>query len=99
MADQRDDVQFEGVWQPVRGRSERRLGVATATSPGKSETFRLVRNTGKDRMRIMAPNGLFLQVRLNEIYVCHYSYLPKRQQVSFFYKHVKYSRLTTQYPY
>ncbi|KAI4988088.1 hypothetical protein ZWY2020_029718 [Hordeum vulgare] len=35
--------------------------VATATSPGKSETFRLVRNAGQNRMRIMAANGLFLQ--------------------------------------
>ncbi|KAF7063596.1 hypothetical protein CFC21_070111 [Triticum aestivum] len=36
--------------------------VATAASPGRPETFRLVRSPGDQyRMRIMAPNGLFLQ--------------------------------------
>ncbi|VAI13136.1 unnamed protein product [Triticum turgidum subsp. durum] len=36
--------------------------VATAASPGRSGTFRLVCSPGdKYRMRIMAPNGLFLQ--------------------------------------
>ena len=38
--------------------------VATAASPGPSEAFQLVRNAGdKNRTRIMAPNGFFLQVR------------------------------------
>jgi hypothetical protein len=37
--------------------------VATATTPGPSETFRLVRrDSDKSRVRIRAPNGLFLQV-------------------------------------
>ncbi|KAM3272070.1 hypothetical protein ACQJBY_042330 [Aegilops geniculata] len=36
--------------------------VATAAAPGRSETFRLVRSPGDQyRMRIMAPNGHFLQ--------------------------------------
>ncbi|CAM0948215.1 unnamed protein product [Alopecurus aequalis] len=36
--------------------------VATATTPGKTETFQLVRNdVDKNRMRIKAPNGSFLQ--------------------------------------
>ena len=39
--------------------------VATAAAPGRSETFRLVRSPGDQyRMRIMAPNGLFLQVTI-----------------------------------
>uniref|UniRef100_A0A453JQF0 DUF7910 domain-containing protein n=1 Tax=Aegilops tauschii subsp. strangulata TaxID=200361 RepID=A0A453JQF0_AEGTS len=46
--------------------------VATATSPGKSETFRLVRNAGKDRMRIMAPNGLFLQANKDSTVTADY---------------------------
>jgi hypothetical protein len=38
--------------------------VATAPLPGQTEAFQLVRNPGdKSRTRIMAPNGLFLQVR------------------------------------
>lgn len=37
--------------------------VATATTPGPSETFQLVRrDSDKSRVRIRAPNGLFLQV-------------------------------------
>lgn len=37
--------------------------VATANTPGPSETFQLVRwNSDKSRVRIRAPNGLFLQV-------------------------------------
>jgi hypothetical protein len=40
--------------------------VATATTPGPSETFQLVRRDGdKNRVRIRAPNGLFLQVHNN----------------------------------
>jgi hypothetical protein len=36
---------------------------ATAATPGSSETFQLVRNDAdKNRMRIRAPNGNFLQV-------------------------------------
>ncbi|CAM0942722.1 unnamed protein product [Alopecurus aequalis] len=36
--------------------------VATASTPGQSETFQLVRSDAdKDRMRIRAPNGSFLQ--------------------------------------
>ena len=36
---------------------------ATASTPGESETFQLVRNDAdKDRMRIRAPNGFLLQV-------------------------------------
>ncbi|KAF6992920.1 hypothetical protein CFC21_009873 [Triticum aestivum] len=35
--------------------------VATVTTPGPSETFKLVRNDNQNRMRIRAPNGLFLQ--------------------------------------
>ena len=35
MADQRDDVQFEGVWQPVHGRLERRLGGGHGDVPGE----------------------------------------------------------------
>ena len=35
MADQRDDVQFEGVRQPVRGRPERRLGGGHGHDAGK----------------------------------------------------------------
>ncbi|XP_066378353.1 probable glucan 1,3-beta-glucosidase A [Miscanthus floridulus] len=38
--------------------------VATATTPGQSETFQLVRrDSDKSRVRIRAPNGLFLQVK------------------------------------
>jgi len=48
--------QFVGV--DISGRV-----VATATTPGPSETFQLVRRDGdKTRVRIRAPNGLFLQV-------------------------------------
>ncbi|KAG8067580.1 hypothetical protein GUJ93_ZPchr0005g15241 [Zizania palustris] len=37
--------------------------VAVAASPGPSETFQVVRNAGdKNRVRIRAPNGYFLQV-------------------------------------
>lgn len=37
--------------------------VATATAPGPSETFQLERrDSDKSRVRIRAPNGLFLQV-------------------------------------
>ncbi|VAI13132.1 probable glucan 1,3-beta-glucosidase A [Triticum dicoccoides] len=46
--------------------------VATATSPGKSETFRLVRNAGKDRMRIMVANGLFLQANKDSTVTADY---------------------------
>jgi hypothetical protein len=39
--------------------------VATATTPGQSETFQLVcRDSDKSRVRIRAPNGFFLQVLL-----------------------------------
>lgn len=40
--------------------------VATATKPGPSETFQIVRRDSSSfptRVRIRAPNGLFLQVR------------------------------------
>ncbi|TVU30842.1 hypothetical protein EJB05_22486, partial [Eragrostis curvula] len=38
--------------------------VATATTPGPSETFQIVRRDGDpSRMRIRAPNGLFLQAK------------------------------------
>ncbi|KAF8672791.1 hypothetical protein HU200_049245 [Digitaria exilis] len=41
--------------------------VATATTPGPSETFQLVRRPGdKSRVRIRAPNGLFLQAKTRE---------------------------------
>ncbi|PVH64561.1 hypothetical protein PAHAL_2G303700 [Panicum hallii] len=41
--------------------------VATATTPGPSETFQLVRRDGdKNRVRIRAPNGLFLQAKTME---------------------------------
>lgn len=37
--------------------------IATATTPGLSETFQIVRSdTDKNRVRIRAPNGSFLQV-------------------------------------
>jgi hypothetical protein len=37
--------------------------LATAASPGTAETFQIVRNSGdKNRVRIRAPNGRFLQV-------------------------------------
>ena len=37
--------------------------VATASTPGQSETFQLVRNDAdNNKMRIRAPNGSFLQV-------------------------------------
>ena len=37
--------------------------VATATSPGTAETFEVVRDSGDmNRIRLRAPNGLFLQV-------------------------------------
>uniref|UniRef100_A0A452XL82 DUF7910 domain-containing protein n=1 Tax=Aegilops tauschii subsp. strangulata TaxID=200361 RepID=A0A452XL82_AEGTS len=40
--------------------------VAMVTTPGPSETFKLVRNdNNQNRMRIRAPNGLFLQVTLS----------------------------------
>ncbi|RCV12115.1 hypothetical protein SETIT_2G243300v2 [Setaria italica] len=42
--------------------------VATATKPGPSETFQLVRRDGdKSRVRIRAPNGLFLQAETMEL--------------------------------
>ncbi|CAN6218076.1 unnamed protein product [Urochloa humidicola] len=42
--------------------------VATATTPGPSETFQLVRRDGdKSRVRIRAPNGLFLQAKTMEL--------------------------------
>lgn len=38
--------------------------VATAATPGASETFQIVRNAGdKNRVRIRAPNGYFLQAK------------------------------------
>ncbi|CAD6204820.1 unnamed protein product [Miscanthus lutarioriparius] len=41
--------------------------VATATTPGPSETFQLVRwDSDKSRVRIRAPNGLFLQAKTME---------------------------------
>jgi hypothetical protein len=37
--------------------------LATAATPGPAETFQIVRNAGdKNRVRIRAPNGRFLQV-------------------------------------
>jgi hypothetical protein len=37
--------------------------LAIAASPGTAETFQIVRNSGdKNRVRIRAPNGRFLQV-------------------------------------
>ena len=42
--------------------------VATATTPGQSETFQLMRrDSDKSRVRIRAPNGFFLQVLLTHI--------------------------------
>jgi len=41
--------------------------VATATTPGPSETFQIVRHDGNlGRVRIRAPNGLFLQTKTME---------------------------------
>ncbi|CAN6293769.1 unnamed protein product [Urochloa humidicola] len=41
--------------------------VATATTPGPTETFQLVRrDSDKSRVRIRAPNGLFLQAKTME---------------------------------
>ncbi|KAF8719432.1 hypothetical protein HU200_024145 [Digitaria exilis] len=38
--------------------------LATAAAPGQAETFKIVRNAGdKNRVRIRAPNGRFLQVK------------------------------------
>lgn len=39
--------------------------VATSNTPGGSETFQIVRNSGDpNRVRIRAPNGFFLQVSI-----------------------------------
>jgi hypothetical protein len=46
--------------------------VATATTPGQSETFQLVRrDSDKSRVRIRAPNGFFLQVLLTHTDFTH----------------------------
>jgi hypothetical protein len=45
------------------------VATATTTPPGPSETFQIVRrDSDKTRVRIRAPNGLFLQVIITEQY-------------------------------
>lgn len=47
--------------------------VAVASEPGASETFTIVRNSGdSSRVRIQAPNGLFLQAKTEDLVTADY---------------------------
>ncbi|KAJ4796520.1 hypothetical protein LUZ62_047766 [Rhynchospora pubera] len=50
-------------WQFVGLSSDGNQIVATATSPSTSETFQIIRNSDKSRVRIRAPNGSFIQAK------------------------------------
>lgn len=48
--------------------------IAVSDSPGNTETFRIVRNDGdRNRVRIQASNGLFLQVIVSSGCIEHQS--------------------------
>ncbi|XP_021723167.1 probable glucan 1,3-beta-glucosidase A [Chenopodium quinoa] len=48
--------------------------VTVATTPGASETFKIVRNSNdKNRVRIQAPNGLFLQAKTQDQVTADYA--------------------------